>query len=92
MFFMADLVHELIFKSADRFPDTGSAGVPEKRISYAVLAGRSTQPRKAMLTLGLDRGERVAVYLEKRLETVTRPVWRGGRRGRFRSCQPASET
>jgi acyl-CoA ligase (AMP-forming) (exosortase A-associated) len=67
---MADLVHKLIFKSADRLSDTEALAHQGKRTDYAALAGVVDSMGKAMLALGLDRHERVAVYLEKRPETV----------------------
>lgn len=68
---MSDLVHKLIFKSADRFPDTEALAYQGNRIGYAALTEEIESVGKAMLALGLDRGERVAVYLEKRAEAVT---------------------
>lgn len=67
---MADLVHKLIFKSAGRLSDTEALAYQGKRTDYAALAGVVDSMGKAMLALGLDRHERVAVYLEKRPETV----------------------
>ncbi|MEP7370903.1 MAG: AMP-binding protein, partial [Nitrosospira sp.] len=68
---MADLVHKLIFRSADHFSDREALVYQGKRIGYAALAKEIDSAGKAMLALGLDQGERVAVYLEKRPETVT---------------------
>jgi acyl-CoA ligase (AMP-forming) (exosortase A-associated) len=67
---MADLVHKLIFKSAGRLSDTEALAYQGKRTGYAALAEAVDSTGKAMLALGLDRHERVAVYLEKRPETV----------------------
>ncbi len=67
---MADLVHKLIFRSADHFSDREALVYQGKRIGYAALAEEIDSAGKAMLALGLDQGERVAVYLEKRPETV----------------------
>lgn len=67
---MPDLVHKLIFKSADRSPDTEALVYQGDRFDYATLTGEIESAANAMLALGLDRGERVAVYLEKRTETV----------------------
>ncbi|MBA2659909.1 MAG: acyl-CoA ligase (AMP-forming), exosortase A system-associated [Nitrosospira sp.] len=67
---MADLVHKLIYKSADRFSDAEALVYQENRTNYADLAERIESAGKALLALGLDRDERVAVYLEKRPETV----------------------
>jgi acyl-CoA ligase (AMP-forming) (exosortase A-associated) len=67
---MADLVHELIFKSAERFPDAEALVHRKSRISYSMLAREVGSAARALLALGLDSGERVGVYLEKRPETV----------------------
>jgi len=67
---MAALVHELIHRSADRFPAAEALVHKRNRISYSALAQEVDSAGRAMLALGLDRGERVAVYLEKRPETV----------------------
>jgi acyl-CoA ligase (AMP-forming) (exosortase A-associated) len=67
---MADLVHELIFKSAERFPDAEALVHRKSRISYSMLAREVGSAGRALRTLGLDPGERVGVYLEKRPETV----------------------
>ncbi|MEO8992227.1 MAG: acyl-CoA ligase (AMP-forming), exosortase A system-associated [Nitrosospira sp.] len=68
---MADLLHELIFKTADHVSDKEALVHQGNRTSYAALAENIGSAGAAMLALGLGRGERVAVYLEKRLETVT---------------------
>ncbi len=68
---MAHLLHELIFQSADRFTDKEALVYNSNRISFAALAGNVQSSAAAMLALGLDRSERVAVYLEKRPETVS---------------------
>lgn len=68
---MVHLLHELIFQSADRIPDKEALVYSSNRISFATLAGNVQSSAAAMLALGLDRSERVAVYLEKRPETVS---------------------
>ncbi|SCY66231.1 acyl-CoA ligase (AMP-forming), exosortase A-associated [Nitrosospira sp. Nl5] len=68
---MSDLIHKLIFTSADRFSDKDALVYQGNRISYAALAEEIESVGTAMLALGLDRSERVAVYLEKRAEAVT---------------------
>ena len=61
---MAILVHELIYKAAERFPDAEALVHRKNRISYSMLSREIDAAENAMLGLGLDRGERVAVYLE----------------------------
>ncbi|MDE2365786.1 MAG: AMP-binding protein, partial [Betaproteobacteria bacterium] len=67
---MSDLIHELIFKSADRIPDAEALVYRKSRVNYSMLAQEVRTAGCSMLALGLDRGERVGVYLEKRPETV----------------------
>lgn len=67
---MADLVHELITEAATRTPDAEALVCREKRLSYAALAKSIEKIAGGFYTLGLGRHERLAVYLEKRLETV----------------------
>lgn len=67
---MADLLHELIFDSAMRAPDAGALRYQGESLSYAELAENVDAAAGALLGLGLSRGERVAIYLEKRIETV----------------------
>jgi len=43
-----------------------------QRMSYAALARELRRRQEVYVAMGLSRGERVAVYLEKRLETVSR--------------------
>lgn len=67
---MPDLLHELIFHSASLSPEAIALVQGEQRLSYEGLSKRVQQAAAAFLGLGLDRSERVAVYLEKRFETV----------------------
>lgn len=67
---MADLVHELIFHSAERTPEAEALVCDGRRLSYAQLASQTRLAAQGMLDLGIGPGERAAVYLEKRIETV----------------------
>ncbi|MBS0298743.1 MAG: acyl-CoA ligase (AMP-forming), exosortase A system-associated [Proteobacteria bacterium] len=67
---MTDLIHDLIFAAAERTPDAAALLYQDRRIDYAALAGRVAATVGGLHELGLGRGERVAVYLEKRFETV----------------------
>jgi acyl-CoA ligase (AMP-forming) (exosortase A-associated) len=67
---MSDLVHDFIFASARRTPRAPALVHGDARLDYAALADAV---RAAALALGLRRrapGERVAVFLEKRIENV----------------------
>lgn len=67
---MVNLIHELIFRSADREDEAEALVYQDQRIDYARLASEIETIARALLTLGLGRGERSAIYLEKHLETV----------------------
>jgi acyl-CoA ligase (AMP-forming) (exosortase A-associated) len=68
--FMSDLIHDFIFDSARHTP-TGEALVHgAERCTYAELALLVRQVAALLLEQGLGRGDRVAVYMEKRIENV----------------------
>jgi acyl-CoA synthetase (AMP-forming)/AMP-acid ligase II len=67
---MNDLIHEFIFSSARRTPAAEALVHGQRRLDYASLAALVSQAAGAFLAAGLERGERVAVYLEKSVENV----------------------
>ncbi|MCC7487770.1 MAG: acyl-CoA ligase (AMP-forming), exosortase A system-associated [Burkholderiales bacterium] len=67
---MPQLLHELILESAGRWPGSRALACQDASLDYEALAQRTAAAAGAFLALGLGRGERVAIYLEKRLETV----------------------
>src|SRR5687768_3263620 len=67
---MADLIHDLIFNTAERSSDAEALSYQGQCIGYANLAGEVEAKADGLRALGLSRSERVAIYLEKRLETV----------------------
>ncbi len=68
---MAELLHELIFETAQKVPGNEALVYQNTRLNYAELAGLVSDAARALAGLGLEKSERVAVYLEKRIETVT---------------------
>ncbi|MCA1245483.1 acyl-CoA ligase (AMP-forming), exosortase A system-associated [Massilia sp. MS-15] len=67
---MPDLIHDYLFDSARRTPGAEALVHGTRRLDYAALAGAVTSAAGALLATGLARRERVAVYLEKRVENV----------------------
>lgn len=67
---MPHLFHELIYHTAERGIHSDALIDQKRQISYPELAEAVHSTSQALLALGLGRGERLAVYLEKRLETV----------------------
>jgi acyl-CoA ligase (AMP-forming) (exosortase A-associated) len=67
---MTDLIHDFITHAAERAPDAEALTANGKHATYAELADLIGLAAKWFIASGLGRGDRVAVYLEKRIETV----------------------
>ncbi len=68
---MSALLHELIAYSAARDSGAEALRYGTQSLSYADLAQASQDSANRLLQQQLGRSERVAIYLEKRIETVT---------------------
>ena len=68
---MATLIHDLIFEAAQRAPHAPALSWQGEELSYAALAQSVREAAATLLSLGLQGGARVAVYLEKRPENVS---------------------
>ena len=66
----AHLLAELISHAAARDPDAIALSHGRQAMSYGALQQAVSGFVGGLVGLGLQRGERVAIYLEKRLETV----------------------
>ncbi len=64
------LLADLISRSATRNPDAIALAYAKHSLSYAGLQRSLDGFVSGFLGLGLQRGERIAIYLEKRFETV----------------------
>ena len=64
------LLHELIALSAQRTPHAIALSSGAASLSYAEVHGAVLQFASGLVTLGIARGDRVAIYLDKRFETV----------------------
>ncbi|MEO8004039.1 MAG: acyl-CoA ligase (AMP-forming), exosortase A system-associated [Betaproteobacteria bacterium] len=67
---MAALLHELIYLSAAKTPQSTALMYREQSVSYGALRELVDRVAGAVLGLDLARHDRVAVYLDKRPETV----------------------
>jgi acyl-CoA ligase (AMP-forming) (exosortase A-associated) len=67
---MTDLVHELILRRSGQTPAANALSFRSDAWNYAQLAAQVSATAQGLLRLGLARGERVAIYLPKRPETV----------------------
>ncbi|HTT13481.1 MAG TPA: acyl-CoA ligase (AMP-forming), exosortase A system-associated [Burkholderiaceae bacterium] len=66
----ANLLHELILDTAEREPDRPALTHDTATLTYSQLAEEVRRFADGVIGLGLQRGERVAIYLEKRFEMV----------------------
>lgn len=66
----ASLLHELPLVGAQRTPDAPAIIADSRRLTYAELAAQIEGFANGLAELGIGRGERVAVFLDKRFETV----------------------
>ncbi len=67
---MSQLIHDLLFQSARRTPAAPALRYQGVGLNYASLGELVDASARALLELDLGAGERVAVFLEKREETV----------------------
>ena len=66
----ATLLSDLIVVAANRTPQAMALTDGDSSLSYADLSRAVFEFSSGLLGLGVGRGERVAIYLEKRFETV----------------------
>ena len=64
------LLNELVAVAAERTPEAPALTYAATTLSYAALDSAVSGFASGLMALGLARGERVAIYLEKRFETV----------------------
>lgn len=64
------LLHELVSRSAERNESSVALTYGKNSLSYGELQRAVNGFASGLIGLGLARGERVAIYLEKRFETV----------------------
>src|SRR5579883_3672440 len=67
---MTMMLHELIFRSARDHATRLALAYKGEALDYAALARRVSATASGYVGLGLARRDRVAIYLEKRFETV----------------------
>jgi acyl-CoA ligase (AMP-forming) (exosortase A-associated) len=67
---MNHLIHDSLFETAARTPDAEALVYGSRRCSYAELAAQVGAVATFLLEQGLGPGDRVAVYMEKRIENV----------------------
>ncbi len=64
------LVHHYLEDSAERVPDKIAVIDQDRSLTYAELNARANQVAHYLRSLGVERGDRVGIYLRKSLESV----------------------
>ncbi len=67
---MTELLSDLVFQSAARTPNAPALKYGAETLCYGDLSDRVRQMASSFAKLGIGRSERIAIFLEKRLETV----------------------
>jgi amino acid adenylation domain-containing protein len=67
---MANLLHRLLTDSARREPRREAVRCAGRSLNYAELDAASNAVARALMDAGVQRGDRVAVYMTKRVEVV----------------------
>jgi acyl-CoA ligase (AMP-forming) (exosortase A-associated) len=63
-------LHDLLLGPAGRSPESPALTFKDQTLSYAELTDRTLNAARGLRRLGLERGDRVGVWLDKRVETV----------------------
>jgi acyl-CoA synthetase (AMP-forming)/AMP-acid ligase II len=64
------LLHDFLTESAGKFPDKTALIFKEQRITYQELDQRANKLAHALIALGVERGARVAIFLDNSPESV----------------------
>ena len=67
---MTRFVHTLVTETAERVPDYVALKYGNQTLSYADLHAELESFSSGVMSIGLERSARVAIYAEKRFETV----------------------
>ncbi|MEO8425431.1 MAG: amino acid adenylation domain-containing protein [Actinomycetota bacterium] len=67
---MAYLLHELMQRSAGRDPSHEAVRCAGRTLNYGELNAASNAIAQALIAAGVERGDRVAVYMTKRVEAI----------------------
>lgn len=86
------LFHDLILQTAENFPDRLAIKDRSQNLTYAELAERVKLASSALRALGLKRYDRVAIYLDKQIETVVSIFGATAAAGISVPCNPLLKT
>ncbi len=68
---MVFLLHQLVSKSAARYPDKEAIVFKNEKMTYAELERESSILADGLLRMGIERGERVGIYMNRCMPAIT---------------------
>ena len=67
---MVRLLHDILYSTAERKPEKEALFYKEESMRYGEIAAQSAKLTSLLISLGVQKGDRVAFLLEKRFEKV----------------------
>ncbi len=67
---MRHLLHQLLVETSWRHPDQAAVVDGQRSVAYAELEARSNQVGHLLRELGVARGDRVALHVDKSIESI----------------------
>ena len=67
---MNDVLHKLLDKAADSFPDNTAVVDGDREVTYRQLEAMANRIAHQLASLNVGRGDRVGLYLEKSVEAL----------------------
>ena len=67
---MAYLLHQLLGESAARYPDKVAVVFKDQNLTYAQLDSETNRLANQLIKLGVVKGDRISIYLEKSLYSI----------------------
>ncbi|MCL5029858.1 MAG: AMP-binding protein [Bacteroidetes bacterium] len=72
--FQPRLLQNFLLNNAEKYPEKEALVFNEQRLSYSDLNDRSTQLANSLIELGLNRHDRVIIFLDNSVETII-SIW-----------------
>ena len=67
---MISLLHHIVSKSAAKYPDREAISFNGSSMTYAELETESNKLAHGLLEIGVDRGDRVGIYMNRCIQSI----------------------
>lgn len=68
------LLHSFLLKNTEKFPDKEALTFEEQRLTYSMVEAQSNQLAESLIDLGIQRHDRIIIFLNNSIETVI-SIW-----------------